>query len=144
MAKEVYGWEYPDFTVPEEVAARFHQTMTEEGQKAEDAWNEMFANYKKAYPELAQQFEDAFDGKLPENWDAELPTYELEAVKQAVFQVKKSSKNYRKLYQASGVVQRTCQVPIIQWWLQIKISLLNIMKDATSGSVSANLQWLRL
>ncbi|MDT2297115.1 transketolase [Enterococcus faecium] len=77
MAKEVYGWEYPDFTVPEEVAARFHQTMIEEGQKAEDAWNEMFANYKKAYPELAQQFEDAFDGKLPENWDAELPTYEV-------------------------------------------------------------------
>lgn len=33
MAKEVYGWEYPDFTVPEEVAARFHQTMIEEGQK---------------------------------------------------------------------------------------------------------------
>ncbi|MFS1232131.1 transketolase [Enterococcus lactis] len=77
MAKEVYGWDYPDFTVPEEVAARFHQTMIEEGQKAEDAWNEMFANYKKAYPELAQQFEDAFDGKLPENWDAELPTYEV-------------------------------------------------------------------
>lgn len=77
MAKEVYGWEYPDFTVPEEVAARFHQTMIEEGQKAEDAWNEMFANYKKAYPELAKQFEDAFDGKLPENWDAELPTYEV-------------------------------------------------------------------
>ena len=33
MAKEVYGWDYPDFTVPEEVAARFHQTMIEEGQK---------------------------------------------------------------------------------------------------------------
>ncbi|WP_165006708.1 MULTISPECIES: transketolase [unclassified Enterococcus] len=77
MAKEVYGWEYPDFTVPDEVAERFRQTMIEEGQKAEAAWNDMFANYKNAYPELAKQFEDAFAGKLPENWDAELPTYEV-------------------------------------------------------------------
>ena len=76
-AKEVYGWSYPEFTVPEEVAERFRQTMVEEGEKAENAWREMFAEYKAAYPELAQQFEDAFDGKLPENWDAELPTYEV-------------------------------------------------------------------
>ncbi|MGL9741750.1 transketolase [Enterococcus sp. DIV1368c] len=75
-AKEIYGWEYPDFTVPEEVAERFRQTMVEEGEKAENAWREMFAAYKAAYPELAQQFEDAFAGKLPENWDAELPTYD--------------------------------------------------------------------
>lgn len=32
-AKAVYGWEYPDFTVPEEVAARFKETMIDEGQK---------------------------------------------------------------------------------------------------------------
>lgn len=76
-AKEVYGWEYPDFTVPEEVAERFRQTMIEDGEKAETAWQEKFNNYREAYPELAQQFEDAFAGKLPENWDAELPTYEL-------------------------------------------------------------------
>ena len=77
MAKGVYGWEYPDFTVPEEVAERFHQTMVEEGQKAENEWKEMFENYKHAYPELAQQFEDAFAGKLPADWDAELPSYEV-------------------------------------------------------------------
>jgi transketolase len=76
-AKEVYGWDYPDFTVPEEVAERFRQTMIEDGEKAEAAWQEKFNNYRKAHPELAQQFEDAFAGKLPENWDAELPTYEL-------------------------------------------------------------------
>ncbi|MGX7172733.1 transketolase [Enterococcus ratti] len=77
MAKAVYGWNYPDFTVPDEVAQRFHQTMVEEGQKAENKWNEMFKNYKCLYPELAQQFEDAFAGKLPENWDAALPSYEV-------------------------------------------------------------------
>ncbi len=49
-AKAVYGWEYPDFTVPEEVAARFKETMIDEGQKAEEAWNEMFKNYEHAHP----------------------------------------------------------------------------------------------
>ncbi|MGX7201896.1 transketolase [Enterococcus plantarum] len=76
-AKAVYGWEYPDFTVPEEVAARFKETMIEEGEKAENQWNKMFANYSKDHPELAKQFKQAFADELPENWDSELPTYEI-------------------------------------------------------------------
>ena len=76
-AKAVYGWEYPDFTVPEEVAARFKETMVEKGGKAETNWNDMFANYTKAHPELAKQFKQAFADELPENWDKELPTYEV-------------------------------------------------------------------
>ncbi len=76
-AKAVYGWEYPDFTVPEEVAARFKETMIEKGGKAETNWNDMFANYTKAHPELAKQFKQAFADELPENWDNELPTYEV-------------------------------------------------------------------
>lgn len=76
-AKAVYGWEYPDFTVPEEVAARFKETMIDEGQKAEAAWNEMFKNYEHAHPELAEQFKEAFANQLPEGWEQELPKYEL-------------------------------------------------------------------
>ena len=76
-AKAVYGWEYPDFTVPEEVAARFKETMIDEGEKAEEAWNEMFKNYEHAHPELAKQFKEAFANQLPEGWEQELPKYEL-------------------------------------------------------------------
>ncbi|WP_417630448.1 transketolase [Enterococcus faecalis] len=76
-AKAVYGWEYPDFTVPEEVVARFKETMIDEGQKAEEAWNEMFKNYEHAHPELAKQFKEAFANQLPEGWEQELPKYEL-------------------------------------------------------------------
>lgn len=76
-AKAVYGWEYPDFTVPEEVAARFKETMIDEGQKAEAAWNEMFKNYEHTHPELAKQFKEAFANQLPEGWEQELPKYEL-------------------------------------------------------------------
>lgn len=76
-AKKFYGWDYPAFTVPEEAAQRFKETMIDEGARAENSWNELFASYSKAYPQEARQLKDAFADKLPENWDKELPTYEV-------------------------------------------------------------------
>ncbi|WP_379946857.1 transketolase [Enterococcus devriesei] len=75
-AKTVYGWEYPDFTVPEEVAKRFKEEINVKGAKFESEWDAMFANYEKAHPELAKQFKMAFAGDLPENWEEALPVYE--------------------------------------------------------------------
>lgn len=75
-AKTVYGWEYPDFTVPEEVAKRFKEEINDKGAKTEADWDAMFANYEKAHPELAKQFKMAFAGELPENWEESLPVYE--------------------------------------------------------------------
>lgn len=75
-AKTVYGWEYPDFTVPEEVAKRFKEEINDKGAKVESEWDAMFANYEKAHPELAKQFKTAFAGDLPENWEEALPVYE--------------------------------------------------------------------
>lgn len=75
-AKKAYGWDYPEFTVPEEAAARFKETINEPGEKAEDAWNQLFADYEQNYPELADQFKKAFAGEFPENWDSEMPVYE--------------------------------------------------------------------
>ncbi|HRL51353.1 MAG TPA: transketolase, partial [Enterococcus aquimarinus] len=76
-AKGIYGWDYPEFEVPEEVATRFKETMIEEGQKAEEEWNELFARYEGAYPELAAQFRQAFSDELPEEWADNLPTFEV-------------------------------------------------------------------
>lgn len=75
-AKTVYGWEYPDFTVPEEVAKRFKEEINDKGAKTEAKWDAMFANYEKAHPELAKQFKAAFAGELPANWEEALPVYE--------------------------------------------------------------------
>ena len=75
-AKAVYGWEYPDFTVPEEVAKRFKEEINDKGARTEADWDAMFANYEKAHPELAKQFKAAFAGELPENWEDALPVYE--------------------------------------------------------------------
>ena len=75
-AKTVYGWEYPDFTVPDEVGKRFKEEINDKGAKTEAKWDAMFANYEKAHPELAKQFKAAFAGELPANWEEALPVYE--------------------------------------------------------------------
>lgn len=75
-AKAAYGWNYPDFTVPAEAAKRFKETINDRGEKMEAQWQELFTKYQAEYPVLAQQFEQAFAGELPENWEEELPTYE--------------------------------------------------------------------
>lgn len=78
LTKEYYGWpSEPDFLVPEEVRAHFAE-VKEKGIKAEQAWREMFAEYKKAHPELAEQFELAVNGELPAGWDSDMPVYSPE------------------------------------------------------------------
>ena len=76
-AKQAYGWEYPEFTVPSEVQARFHEAIVKKGQQAEGKWNELFAQYEAAYPALAKEFKQAFAGELPADWDQALPHYEV-------------------------------------------------------------------
>ena len=39
------------------------------GSQKEKAWNDLFDNYKEAYPELAEQLEAAINGELPDGWE---------------------------------------------------------------------------
>ncbi|GMK46658.1 transketolase [Paenibacillus glycanilyticus] len=78
LTKQFYGWnEEHQFHVPDEVRAHFAE-VKQNGEKANAAWNEQFEAYKKAYPELAAQFELATSGQLPEGWDKDLPKYTTE------------------------------------------------------------------
>ena len=77
LTKEYYKWTFEeDFYVPEEVYATFKETIIDAGAKKEEEWNQLFANYKEEYPELAAQLETAIKGELPEGWDKEVPVYE--------------------------------------------------------------------
>jgi transketolase len=77
LTKEAYKWTFEeDFYVPDEVYAHFKKVVKEAGEKKEAEWNELFARYKQAYPELAKQLELAMEGKLPEGWHEHLPVYE--------------------------------------------------------------------
>ncbi len=64
----------PAFYVPEEAAEHFHEAISR-GAQAEQEWNERFEAYRKAFPELAAEFEAAMIGELPQDWDADLPTW---------------------------------------------------------------------
>ncbi|GFN32100.1 transketolase [Paenibacillus xylaniclasticus] len=77
LTKQFYNWEHEPFTVPAEVAAHFGE-VKQAGEKANAAWDAKFAEYKKAFPELAAQFETAVAGDLPAGWDADLPKYTTE------------------------------------------------------------------
>ncbi|MFF2091169.1 transketolase [Paenibacillus sp. NPDC058174] len=78
LTKQFYGWsEDHSFFVPDEVRAHFAE-VKQNGEKANAQWDELFAAYKQANPELAKQFELAISGELPEGWDAELPAYTTE------------------------------------------------------------------
>ncbi|WHF28755.1 transketolase [Bacillus altitudinis] len=77
LTKETYSWTFEeDFHVPSEVYDHFKTAVKDAGQKKEAAWNELFEQYEKEYPELAAQLKLAIEGKLPENWDQEVPVYE--------------------------------------------------------------------
>ncbi|MDQ0350715.1 transketolase [Alkalibacillus filiformis] len=77
LAKEHYGWDFEeDFFIPEEVKEDFATKVKQRGEEAENKWNELLDQYKKAYPELADEFEKAMNDELPVDWNADLPTYD--------------------------------------------------------------------
>ncbi|MGN9066499.1 transketolase [Ligilactobacillus agilis] len=75
FAKKSYGWTYPEFTVPAEVAQRFKEEVQDKGEKSEEQWNAMFTAYKKEYPELAQKLSDGFSSKVLGTLQDILPQY---------------------------------------------------------------------
>ncbi|BDU41187.1 transketolase [Vibrio nigripulchritudo] len=67
-AREFLGWEHGPFEIPQEVYAEW--SAIETGAAKEAAWNEKFAAYEAAYPELAAEFKRRVNGDLPAEWEA--------------------------------------------------------------------------
>ena len=68
LTKAALGWDHAAFEVPANIYAGWDAKT--KGAAAEKAWNEKFAAYKKAYPELAAEFERRAAGDLPADWKA--------------------------------------------------------------------------
>ncbi|MGH8886863.1 MAG: transketolase [Egibacteraceae bacterium] len=74
-AKAFYGWEYAEpFTVPDE--ARRAADQRERGGDLHAQWIQRFEAYRQENLDLASEFERVMAGRLPEGWDADLPSYE--------------------------------------------------------------------
>ncbi|PXB19251.1 transketolase [Vibrio parahaemolyticus] len=61
------GWEHGPFEIPQEVYAEW--SAKETGAAKEAAWNEKFAAYEAAHPELAAEFKRRVNGELPAEWE---------------------------------------------------------------------------
>jgi len=80
LAKKFYGWpEDKQFYVPDGVMQHFADGMGARGKKLHAEWKQRFDAYEKANPELAKEAWQMLESKLPDNWDADIPTFEADA-----------------------------------------------------------------
>ena len=76
LTKRTYGWpEDAKFMVPEGVYQHFRNGIGRRGHELQQAWHDRFGEYRKQYPELADQLYRMQRRELPEGWDRELPTF---------------------------------------------------------------------
>ena len=66
LTKAALGWDHEAFVIPAEVYAGWDAKA--KGAKSEKEWNDKFAAYKAAYPELAAEYQRRMSGELPKNW----------------------------------------------------------------------------
>jgi transketolase len=76
LAKRAYGWpEDAKFLVPDGVREHFAAGIGARGAQARGRWTELFAAYRKKYPDLATAVDQMQRRELPAGWDRGLPTF---------------------------------------------------------------------
>ncbi|KGK02356.1 transketolase [Pseudoalteromonas sp. APC 3213] len=78
-SREFLGWTGNAFEIPEDIYAQWDNK--EKGQQLEASWDEKFAAYEKAYPELAAEYKRRTHSELPADWAEKSQAYieELQA-----------------------------------------------------------------
>ncbi|HGP1114798.1 TPA: transketolase, partial [Serratia marcescens] len=71
--RERLGWKYAAFEIPQDIYAQWD--AKEAGQAKEAAWNDKFAAYARAFPELAAEFKRRMNGELPADWKADAKAF---------------------------------------------------------------------
>jgi transketolase len=80
LTKKFYGWpEDAQFLVPDGVYDQFKKGIARRGAEFHGDWSKKFEDYKKQFPELAQQLDLMQHWKLPNGWDKDLPTFPADA-----------------------------------------------------------------
>ncbi len=63
------NWQHAPFDIPQAIYDGWDARA--KGEKLEQHWQHLFADYRKAHPELAQEFTRRMEKQLPDNWHAE-------------------------------------------------------------------------
>ncbi len=67
LTRAALGWPHAPFEIPADVYSAWDAKAA--GQRAEAAWNETFAAYRAAFPELAEAFTRRMSGALPKDFE---------------------------------------------------------------------------
>ncbi|WP_370218422.1 transketolase [Thalassolituus sp.] len=73
LTRERLGWKQGSFEIPENVYEGW--SATAKGAAAESAWNDKFAAYEAAHPELAAEYKRRIAGDLPVDFAAQAQAY---------------------------------------------------------------------
>ena len=80
LTKRNYSWpEDAKFLVPDGVHERFQELMGRRGKNLREAWMMKFDEYKKEFPDLADQLFKMQQRRLPDGWDSEIPVFPTDA-----------------------------------------------------------------
>ena len=76
LTKINLGWD-PDksFYVPDEVL-NFYRSTGKKGKSKNAEWNKLFSEYKKEFPELAEEYLNLCENKFQEGWTDALPMFD--------------------------------------------------------------------
>ncbi|WP_256740182.1 transketolase, partial [Cronobacter sakazakii] len=97
LTRKQLSWNYPPFEIPDEVYKGWD--AKEKGRQVEASWNEKFAAYQEAYPELAAEFNRRMGGEMPENWQQVTQEYiEKLQAEPAKIASRKASQNALNVY----------------------------------------------
>ncbi|KAB0886488.1 transketolase [Cronobacter muytjensii] len=97
LTRKQLGWNYPPFEIPDDVYKGWD--AKEKGQQVEASWNEKFAAYQQAHPELAAEFNRRMGGEMPENWQQVTQEYiEKLQAEPAKIASRKASQNALNVY----------------------------------------------
>ena len=92
LTRAALGWNHGPFEIPAEIYAEWDAKAA--GAAAEAAWNEKFAAYAAAYPELAGEFKRRIAGELPADFAEKAAAYIQEvAEKGETIASRKASQN---------------------------------------------------
>src|SRR3954466_7300112 len=123
LTKEVYDWPSQEpFFVPDEALEHFRECVGR-GEGFESEWRERFEAYRGEFPDEAAEFERILARRLPDGWDADVPTKGPDA---GMIATRKASHD---------VIQwAAAQVPeLIGGSADLAPSTLTLIKDGGSG-----------
>jgi transketolase len=90
--RKILNWHEPPFVVPERLREAWNGEI--KGRAAEQRWQELFARYRAAHPDLAAEFERRMQSALPHNWpQVRAKSFETAAATSGAQATRQSSQN---------------------------------------------------